>query len=109
MYIKYDEYELLELFENEPVSVFDEKAGVFIYSRIDSFGFKLVMMISIYEFECNISLNHDNYKKPIFEFKLKDVDSIKCDGEKMQVIRKESEQSVIIHFKPNYSLDITNI
>lgn len=109
MYIKYDEYELLELFENEPVSVFDEEAGVFIYSRIDNLGFKLVMTMSIYEFECNISLNYDSYQKPIFEFKLKDVDSIKCDGAKMMFIRKESEQNAIIHFKPNYSLDITNI
>ncbi|WP_300382039.1 hypothetical protein [Clostridium sp.] len=109
MYIKYDEYELLELFENEPVSVFDDEAGVFIYSRNDNLGFKLVMTMSIYEFECNISLNHDSYQKPIFEFKLKDVDSIKCDADKMLFIRKESEQSVIIHFKPNYSVDITNI
>ncbi|MBP1756849.1 MAG: hypothetical protein H6Q59_3247 [Firmicutes bacterium] len=109
MYIKYDEYELLELFENEPVPVFDEEAGVFIYSRIDNLGFKLVMTMSIYEFECNISLNHDNYQKPIFEFKLKDVDSIKCDNGKMLLNRKENEQSVIIYFKPNYSVDIINI
>ena len=109
MYIKYDEYELLELFENEPVSVFDDEAGVFIYSRNDNLGFKLVMTMSIYEFECDISLNNDSYQKPIFEFKLKDVDSIKCEADKMLFIRKEREQSIIIHFKPNYSVDITNI
>lgn len=109
MYIKYDEYELLELFENEPVSVFDEEVGTFIYSKFDNLGFKLVMMMSIYDFECNMSLNHDSYQKPIFEFKLKDVDSIKCDDGKMLFIRKDNKQSVIIHFKPNYSVDITNI
>lgn len=109
MYIKYDEYELLELFENEPVSVFDEDAGVFIYSRIDNLGFKLVMTMSVYEYECNISLNHHNYQKPIFEFKLKDVDSIKCDNEKMFFNRKGDEQEVTIYFKPNYSVNLNNI
>lgn len=94
MYIKYDEYELLELFENEPVSVFDKDAGVFIYSRTDKLGIKLVMTMSIYEYECNISLNHDNYQKPIFELKLKDVDSIECDNEKMFFNRKKTNKEL---------------
>lgn len=107
MYIKYDEFELLELFDNEPVSVFEKDAGVFIYSRPDNLGFELVLTMSIYEFECNISLNHADYQKPIFEFKLTDVDCIKCNDGKMFINRKGNRRSVILFFKPNYSVDIT--
>jgi len=30
--MKYDEYELLELFEDEPVVMVDEQTGMFMYS-----------------------------------------------------------------------------
>lgn len=44
-----------------------------------------------------------------FELKLKDVDSIECDNEKILFNKKGNGQSVIIYFKPNYPVYITNI
>ena len=49
MYIKFDEFELLELFGNEPVSIGDLEAGELIYSLSDDKGFKIVMFMNVYE------------------------------------------------------------
>lgn len=109
MFIQYNEFELLELFEKEPVSVFDDESGVFIYSKDDNLGFHLVMLMSVYECKCSIGLSYTKYKTSIFNLDFDNVDSIKCDKEKMSIVMKNSKKNVIIYFKPNYSLVINNI
>jgi hypothetical protein len=104
MFIKYDEYELLELFENEPVVIGDKEAGMFIYSKNDDLGFKLVLTISIYEKECGLSLNYKNFKSSIFDFKLKDIDRITCDNQKLKLLSNNGDKNIEVTFKPIFSL-----
>ena len=47
MFTKYDEYELLELFLNEPVEICEKEAGIFLYNQEDIHGFKLSLYMSI--------------------------------------------------------------
>jgi len=107
MFVEYDEYELFELFEGEPVSIAEKEAGMFIYSKSDVLGFKIVMNLSIYENECSISLSYTD--RTIFDFELKSVEHIKSDGKQLRIHRKDTERDVIILFKPNFSLKIENI
>lgn len=107
MFVQYDEYELLELFESEPISIAEKEAGMFIYSLSDALGFKLVMNLSVYENQCNVSLSYAD--KTIFDFQLSNVKSIKSDGKHLRIYRKDNERDIIIGFKPNFSLKVENI
>ncbi len=104
MFIKYDEYELLELFTSEPAVINEKEAGVFLYTQEDTHGFKLSMYMSIYEYVCSISLNHKDLSKPIFDIGLNEVKCIKAKKDRLIIQQNGKEQDVIIYFKPNYAL-----
>lgn len=57
MYIKYDESELFEFFECEPVPVGDDDAGDLIFMYSDN-EFKLILFLSTYEMYVNISITY---------------------------------------------------
>lgn len=105
MYVKYDELDLLELFESEPTSIFDKEAGVFMYTKEDEKGFMLILHLSVYEQTCEASLSFRDYINPIFEFNDRDVESIRRDGDKLIISIKEVPNKMIIHFKPNFSIE----
>ena len=57
MFIKYDEYELLELFLSKPVSIADDlAAGELIYSYKDNKIFKLVLTMDVYRQTCSLGM-----------------------------------------------------
>jgi hypothetical protein len=107
VFIKFDEYDLLELFEKEPTLIAEKEAGLFIYSKIDNHGFKLLLNLSIYENQCNISL--DYHEMVIFDIKLQEVESIKSDGSQLRIKRENIDRDVVVEFKPHFSLKIDNI
>ena len=57
MYIKYDESELFEFFECEPVPVGDDDSGDLIFTYSDN-EFKLILFLSTYEMYVNISITY---------------------------------------------------
>ncbi|MCY8248149.1 hypothetical protein, partial [Bacillus inaquosorum] len=60
MFTTYNEYDLLELFESEPISVSsDPLAEVFMYSIQDMKGFKLILTMDVYAFQKSIQLIFD--------------------------------------------------
>ncbi|SFJ73663.1 MULTISPECIES: hypothetical protein [unclassified Bacillus (in: firmicutes)] len=76
MFIKYDEYELLELFLSEPVSIADHlEAGEFIYSYKDNKNFKLILTMDVYGQTCSVSITYDDFI--VFAGDFKNVTSIK--------------------------------
>jgi len=103
LFIEFDEYELMELFCSEPISVHEKDAGIFIYQKQDKFGFDLVMNISVYERTCGISLNYVKYSAPIFDYTLKNVTSIKCYSQKMAIIYGNNE-TLNVYFEPNFGI-----
>lgn len=104
MFIKYDEYELLELFASEPMVIDDKETGIFIYNIEDSHGFKLSMYVSIYEYICSISLTHKDLEKPVFDIGLNGVKDIKGKNDRLVIQQKGNAQDVVIYFKPNFAL-----
>ena len=59
MYIKYDESELFEFFECEPVSSGDDDAEEWIFMYSDN-EFKLILLLSTYEMYVKISITYKN-------------------------------------------------
>ena len=57
MYIRYDESELFEFFECEPVPVGDDNGGDLIFTYSDN-EFKLILFLSTYEMYVNISITY---------------------------------------------------
>jgi len=104
MFIKYDEYELLELFASEPVEINEKEAGIFLYKQEDSHGFKLSMYMSIYEHVCSISLSYKDLVKPIFDIALNEVKCVKSKDDRLIIRQNDKEHDAIIYFKPNYAL-----
>ena len=99
MFIKYDEYELLELFEKEPIVISDKEAGDFIYNKRDSSGISIMLAISTYEMECSISLGLEN--RVVFETILPNVEYLHSENEYLRIHQNESAQDFLIFLKPN--------
>ena len=56
MFIKYDEIELMEFFESEPIFIGDEEAGECMYVRRQG-DFKIILVISTYEMYIKVSVS----------------------------------------------------
>ena len=48
MFIKFDDLDMLEFFENEPISIGEEGEAKFIYSIKGSHQFSMTMMVDTY-------------------------------------------------------------
>lgn len=104
MFIQYDEFELLEIFGSEPINLSDEEAGIFMYIKEDDTGFKLILTISTYEKECNLSLNYSKFSKPIFESDFKNVEKISVVNGELKLMYSGDVKAVTLYFKPNFAI-----
>ena len=59
MFIKYDEIELMEFFESEPIFIGDEEAGECMYVRRQG-DFKIILVISTYKENVIYSEKHSS-------------------------------------------------
>jgi hypothetical protein len=102
MHIKYDEIEMFELFEREPISIYEEEAGKFMYIKEDEIGMKLILNLDIYEQTCSFSLGYKDYSKDIYNSEYKFVKKFECNEKYLRVINLSDECMVEIGFKPNF-------
>ncbi|PJZ01342.1 hypothetical protein CPT06_04550 [Bacillus vallismortis] len=94
MFTTYNEYDLLELFDSEPVSVSsDPLAEVFMYSIQDMKGFKLILTMDVYALKCNLSLTFNELI--VLESKLVNVTQLKrCNSDLFIYIHNEPKVKV---------------
>ena len=92
MFIKYDEYELNNFFENEPISIGDVSSGEFIYSYIEC-DFKLVMTVLVYEQIVSIAISYS--KKTICNIKIAEIDRIESGDDVLYIYTKENKVYVL--------------
>ncbi|ADF38672.1 hypothetical protein [Priestia megaterium] len=102
--MKYDEYELLELFEDEPLVMVDEQTGMFMYSKDDDHGFHLLLVMSVHKNQCSVSLGYNHFKGLIFDFELEDISEIKGKNNRLTILGNDGNREVEISFKPHFSL-----
>lgn len=61
MFINYDKYELLELFQQEPTSITGNmEDGELIYTYRDTKYFKLILTFDVYKQTCSVSITCDD-------------------------------------------------
>ena len=82
-------------------------AGVFMYSNVDKCNVKLVVLFSVYENTCKVSLCHsERNDKLIFECSIVEVERIECRKSTMKIMKSGGGSSIGISFNPNYSINI---
>jgi hypothetical protein len=97
MYIKYDESDLLDFFEKEPIEVGDYDGGDWIYRYIDD-NFKLVMFISTYEMYINITITFK--ENIVYTQKFRNVSEIIQLKDKTIRIMLNNGQTIILKKYP---------
>ncbi|OOM80579.1 hypothetical protein CLPUN_12450 [Clostridium puniceum] len=103
MYIKYDEFELLELFCNEPVSIGELEAGELIYSLNDNKGFEIVMSMDVYRKICEITITYQQLT--VFTCKIENVECINKVNDEM-VINNKEKSILKVKFKKQIGVEL---
>ncbi|MFE6139439.1 hypothetical protein [Bacillus sp. NPDC057893] len=104
MDIKYDKYELLEIFEDEPEDYYISGAGVYKYSKTDSLGFRLLMYMSVYE--NTVELNLLLKEKSIFDTNIVSVERVYTREDTLYIQCSGENKIIQIKFKPYFTVTI---
>ncbi len=103
MFIKFDDLDMLEFFENEPISIGEEGEAKYIYSMKDSHQFSMILTVDTYAKKINISVRYGDNTIFAGEFdnvleirKSKNVLLVEMEGQKRLVIKKYSCLGVVI-------------
>ena len=104
MFIKYDEYDLLELFLKEPVSITDDlDAGELIYTYKDSQSFKVILAMDVYRKICSLSVTYND--SIVFTGEFNNVTSInKIDD--FMLINVNNEERLKVKFTNQVGVEL---
>ncbi|MEK3766610.1 MULTISPECIES: hypothetical protein [unclassified Solibacillus] len=98
MFIKYDEYDLLELFQSEPVSISGNiDDGELIYTYKDDQNFKVILTLDVYQQTSSLTITFND--SIVFTGDLNNVTSIKKDDKVMVINVGEEEKLKVKFFK----------
>lgn len=105
MYIKYDEYEMLEVFNSEPISVGSVEEGELIYSYKDNQDFSVTLFMNVYAQLAELTIS---YKENIvFTSNIKEVKTIeKVEG--ALIIDSSDEKRIKLKFYPQVGVELLN-
>ena len=108
--IKYCEYEMLELFESEPISGKPKQPAhddsLITYRREDEYGLSILFCFDTEKSSCSISFFYKPWETPIVEFELTKVTHFECTRETLIIRREHGENEVLLTFKPHMSAGI---
>jgi hypothetical protein len=100
--IEYQEYELLELFESEPI-VINKDACIYTYKHTDKFEFRLELYFSAYDQCYSISLWYKNFANSLFDIGFNNVKKIVCQKDKLIIEQENKEKDAVVYFTPTYT------
>lgn len=104
MSIEYNEYDLLEIFKNEPDSL-QEGAGIYFYkSNEDKSGFILYLSFSYYEETGTILLKHKDLIDNVIEFELSSLKKIVAVDCRLDFYSTLNKPFIRVYFKPGLSI-----
>ena len=93
MFTKFDEYELQDFFEKEPVCIGEYEEGNWIYTIEDNF-FKLLMVVDTYKAVVELSISYQN--NLVYRGIFKNVEEIKKSDDRAIRIIIEKENSIVL-------------
>ena len=95
MFIKFDDSDMLDFFEKEPISIGEEDAAIFMYSIEDSRRFSITLTVDTYAEQIYIIIGYNNITIFSGQFdnvleikKSDDVLLVDMEGQKRLVIKK---------------------
>lgn len=104
MFIKYDEYDLLELFQSEPVSISGNiYDGELIYTYKDDQNFKVILTLDVYQQTSSLTITFND--SIVFSGDLNNVSSIKKDG-KVMVINVGGDEKLKVKFDKQVGVEL---
>ncbi|MBD8037374.1 hypothetical protein H9635_11490 [Solibacillus sp. A46] len=104
MFIKYDEYDLLELFQSEPVSISGNiDDGELIYTYKDDQNFKVILTLDVYQQTSSLTITFND--SIVFSGELNNVSSIKKDG-KVMVINVGGDEKLKVKFYKQVGVEL---
>lgn len=105
MYIKYDEYEMLEVFNSEPISVGSVEEGELIYSYKDNQDFLVTLFINVYAQLAELTISYR--ENIVFNSNIKEVKTIeKVEG--ALIIDSSDEKRIKLKFYPQVGVELLN-
>ena len=106
MSIKYDEYDLLELFGAEPIAIVDQITGIFLYNQVKKNGLELFFKFSTYEDSCSITLYLNS--AVVASVSLEDVISFVREEYSLRITLRNSDVQYLLHFRPSYCIEVVS-
>src|SRR5699024_12593989 len=96
MYIKYKEYDLLELFESKPISITGSiEDGQLIYSYENNQNFKVILILDLYKQTSAVGVTYND--SVVFSGEFNNVTSIKKSCEDL-IINVHEKETIKIKF-----------
>ena len=93
MFIRFDDLDLLDFFENEPISVGAIEEDRLIYSTIDRTELSMTMAVDAYSRIIDISINYKN--QIVFSSQFQNILEIKKRNDTLLVETEENKRIVI--------------
>lgn len=104
MFIDYDEYDLLELFESEPVSITGNiEDGKLIYSYKDNQNFEVILTLDVYKQTSTVSITYND--AIVFTGDFKNVTSIK-KSDKAMLINVDDKETIRVKFHQQVGVEL---
>jgi hypothetical protein len=93
MFIKFDEIELSEFFESDPISIGEYEEGNWLYSMQEK-NFKMILLVQTYEQNIEVSISYN--ENIVFSGKYSNVKSLKKSDDNIFYVILENENRVIL-------------
>lgn len=106
MFIKFDDLDMLDFFENEPISIGDEGEATFIYSIKDSRQFSMTLTVDTYKKDIDISVSYND--NTIFAGHFDNVLEIK-KSEDVLLVKIEDNKRLVLKKYPCFGVFIENV
>ena len=103
MFIKFDDLDMLDFFENKPISIGEEDDAKLIYSIKDRYQFTMTLMVDTYAEKIDISVRYNDntifageFDKVLEIRKSEDILLVEMEHKKRLVLKKYSCLGVVI-------------
>lgn len=109
--IEYDEYDLLELFDEESKVFWNEDKEAFKYEHSQKNGWRLEFFISPLNNVCRILIWFKEYIDPVTDIRCTSIEKVlcRCKENKLIIVKKDTPKKLIVLFKPQYVIGFAEI
>ncbi len=94
---------LLELFESEPISIFEEEVGEYIYSKKDDMNIKLVMTLSYHPREIEISIGVSETE--LINICFDKVTRLEKKDSNLLIYNEQRKEPYTVRFRPRFAFE----